>query len=191
MTAATSLHQSRLVSDLKRNPFRITFEDPALEAAWAEARLAVFQRVNQRAALVFLVMSVAFLVVDLLLVSSSPKILLTRGATALFGIGTYYALGWIRNIRLGDWLVFLTLATVPQLIWYQVFLELPIELVRDYWMAGSALLTVGVFVLFEMPIAARIVLGFAGLLHSRPPVRCFHCPCRTSSWPNCTWFLSQ
>jgi len=166
MSAATSLHQSRPVSDLKRNLFRITFADSGLEDAWQVERLAVFQRVNRRATLVFLAMCGAFVVVDLLVLSSPPGILLARGASVGLGLLGYYIVVRIRSVRVGDWLVFFGIAIAGLLVWYQVFLELPVDTVSDYWMVTSALLLVGVFVLLEMPLPVRILLAFLILCHS-------------------------
>jgi len=166
MPHAPSLHESRVASDLRQNLFRIAFEDPSLETAWQVERLAVFQRVNRRAAVVFLLMCGAFVVVDLLVVSSPPGILLARGASIGLGLVSYFVVGRIRSVRVGDWLVFFALAFAGMLVWYQIFLALPIDLVRAYWMATSALLLVGVFVLLEMPLPVRILLAFLILCHS-------------------------
>jgi len=166
MLDATSLYDSRVTSNLKRNLFRIAFEAPSLESAWQAERLGVFQRVNRRAAVVFLLMCGAFVIVDLLVVSSSSGILLARGVSIGLALGSYVAVGRIRSVRVGDWLAFFGLALAGMLVWYQVFLALPLELVSDYWMVTSALLLVGVFVLLEMPLPVRILLAFLILCHS-------------------------
>jgi len=166
MPHATSLHESSVTSNLKKNLFRITFEDPGLETAWQAERLRVFQRVNRRAALVFVLMCGLFVVVDLLSLSSPPGILLARIASVGLGLGSYYVWGRIRSVSVGDWLMFLGLAFAGMLVWYQIFLELPFDIVGDYWMITSALLLVGVFVLLEMPLPVRILLAFLILCHS-------------------------
>ena len=166
MSPAPSLHESRVTSNLKRSLFRFAFEDPSLEAAWQEERLTAFKRVNRMGSLGFLLMCGVFVIVDLVLLSSPLAILLARFVSVGLALGSYYLWGRIRSVRVGDWLMFLGLAAVGMLVWYQVFLQLPIEVVRDYWLVTSALLLVGVCVLLEMPLSVRILLALLIICHS-------------------------
>ncbi len=77
---------------LRKSLFSFRFEDAAVEAAWQQARLPQFKRHNTMAALMFIVISAIFVVVDFLVVGSNLNVLGLRALMVGLGVILYIAI---------------------------------------------------------------------------------------------------
>jgi class 3 adenylate cyclase len=159
MSEHLNLHEVQGQAGLSRSPFRPRFGDPQLEAEWMVERLGAFRRINGRALWVLLISSLVFVCVDVAVVGSSFDILATRVAFLIGNAAALVAVRKVRTIQQGDGLISVATVAGASVIWFSIFMKLPLELVSAYWMVTSAMLVIGVFVLIEAMLLARLGLA--------------------------------
>ena len=131
-------------------------------------RLETFRRVNRRALWVLFWACMVFVGVDLVSVKTEPEVFLTRIAMVSFIWVLLWAVGKVRTIQQGDAVVLVASITGLAVVWFQVFMKLPIDLVGAYWLVTIALFVMQAFVLVEMMLLARLALTLMVLLFSLP-----------------------
>jgi class 3 adenylate cyclase len=166
MTEDLRLHESSSGASLNRSYFRPRFEDSDLEGAWMVERLGTFRRVNRRALWVLLGACLVFVAVDLVTVKTEVEVFLTRLAIVAFVWLLLFAVMKVRSIQLGDALILVASIAGLAVVWFQIFMKLPIDLVRDYWLVTVALFVMQAFVLVEMMLLARLGVSLMVLLFS-------------------------
>ncbi len=158
MAKPLQLHRSDDAAVLNRSIFRPHFEDPQLEAAWMVHRLDTFRRVNRRAAWFLLFCSVLLFAVDVALVGSTPAVLVSRGVFFILTLALVVALNRVQDTKQGDWLLLGASSILGTFVWFQIFMQLPQELLSSYWLVTAALMVTICFVLLEMVLLARLAV---------------------------------
>jgi len=107
-----------------------------------------------------------FVAVDLVIVKTEPEVFLTRLGMLAFIRVLLWAVVKVRTIQQDDALILVVSIVGLAVVWFQIFMELPIHLVHDYCVVTVALFVMQAFVLVEMMLLARLGLSLMVLLFS-------------------------
>ncbi len=155
--------KSRTTAALRSGVVRQKFEDAATEGAWTRHRLEPLRKTNQIAAVFYLVILMTFTLLDVLYVQLDFWDLALRGGLVLSGVLLLIYMRRTQNVSVADRLLFGVLAITLPVTWFGLFLVLPAEVVSAYWMITIALELIILFVVIDISLPFRLILGSMAL----------------------------
>ena len=151
--------KSRTTAALSAGFFRQKFDDDATEAAWTRDRLEPLRKTNQIATVFYLVILTTFTLLDYLYVQLEFWDLALRVGLVLIAVLVLIYMRRTQNVSAADRLLFGMLAITLPICWFGLFMLLPAEVVSAFWMITIALELIILFVVIDISLPFRLVLG--------------------------------